>query len=167
MAGQSIAVSAGALTAATSMTITALSASFASGTLAVALDIALIGQSATFTPGTLTVPGDVTVSITGLTATFAAGVMSIAPIVQDTHDGGTQVVRASHYRKILRLKPKPGALERADRVAEAVLPLTADRRIVQNKVIDDEAVLMVYLTQEADEMAMIGQFLEKLLAQET
>jgi hypothetical protein len=87
--------------------------------------------------------------------------------LKDTHDGGTQVVRESHYKKILRPKKLKGqVIERADLVAEAVMPLTADKmpmRIVQNKVTDDDAAITAYLTHETSEIDQIAESLAEIV----
>jgi hypothetical protein len=94
------------------------------------------------------------------------------PVVslKDTHDGGTQVVRESHYKKILRPKKLKGqVIERADLVAEAVMPLTANKmphKVIQNAVTDDDEAITIYLTTETaeiDHLADIAQELTKLV----
>jgi hypothetical protein len=87
--------------------------------------------------------------------------------VPDTHDGGTQVVRESHYKKILRPKKLKGqVIQRADLVAEAVMPLSANKmptRIIQNNVTDDDAVITAYLTHETIEIDKLAESLTEIV----
>jgi hypothetical protein len=101
---------------------------------------------------------------------IAVNFNNIAAPSIDTHDGGTQVVRESHYKKILRPKKLKGqVIQRADLVAEAVMPLSANKmptRIIQNNVVDDEEAITVYLTHETielDSLADIAEGLTKLV----
>lgn len=89
-----------------------------------------------------------------------------SPIAADTHDPGTQVIRESHLKKFLKekqRKPKKGAIERAD--------LLAERHTVEGKSVtqsaqqvgDDEMALMVYLADESVHLTAIVDTVVKLL----
>jgi len=68
----------------------------------------------------------------------------------DTHDGGTQVVRESHYRKKLRLPKK--ALQRQDLIDEEIARLIAEKPVSLQKVVDDDEAITVYLAVESSEI---------------
>lgn len=80
----------------------------------------------------------------------------------DTHDGGTQVVRESHYRKTLKLKKK--GVQRQDLIDEEIARLIADRPIVLNKVTDDDDVITAYLTVESEELDQLTEIAGHLAA---
>lgn len=165
--GQSASFTPGSISAQSIQALLGSTASFTPGTLTPSASFGLLGENATFTQGTITVVGgDLTLSLSGLTASFSAGQMIASggdqPNTLDTHDGGTQVIRESHYRKVLKLKPKKG-VQRADLVAEAVLPLTTSIAIHT----DDDDVLIAYLDAEEAEIDQLTQIAGHLVTQLT
>jgi hypothetical protein len=87
LTGQSATFTPGALTPSSSVALAGQATIFAPGALAPATDVALAGERATFTPGTLAAVGDVTVALTGISATFLTGVLTPAGGDADTQSG--------------------------------------------------------------------------------
>jgi hypothetical protein len=61
---------------------------------------------------------------------------------------------------------KGQVIQRADLVAEAVMPLSANKmptRIIQNNVTDDDAVITAYLTHETIEIDKLAESLTEIV----
>lgn len=188
MSGQSAAFSTGSMTATPTVALIGQAITSAAGTFGIAASVALTGQgiigtlgafapetdasltgqSATFASGLFTASEtqDVTVALTGIAAIFTPGYFtsSGADVGGDTHDGGTQVIRESHYRKVLKLKKK-GQVERADLLAEAIVPLMADKRVVLQKMTDDEDVISIYLADDDAQLQQLTDIGARLITQ--
>jgi hypothetical protein len=160
--------------------LTGVSGSVGFGSLSAGLGIAGSAPSAgvlfSAPPGGLTLIGagsasaifdtsgsPLTVAFNGVSAS-SGGIDTSATVLPsaDTHDGGTQVVRESHYRKILKLKKK-GPVQRQDLIDEEISRLIADKPVVLNAVDDEEAVT-AYLTVEAQELDQLTTIAGHLVA---
>lgn len=164
VAGLSSTFSEGAISATPAFGLSGQSATFTPGTFGETASFGLLGQNASFTQGQITAAGgNLTLSLSGLTAAFSQGLMSASggdvPMSGDTHDGGTQVVRESHYRKVMKLKPKKGQVQRADLVAEPVMARTASIALHTN---DDDEVLNAYFAAEDAEIEAIAEQLTQI-----
>lgn len=155
--GQTAAFAQGAMAPTVALAVNGQSATFTEGSLGVSVSALLGSQTGTFTEGTLTpqTSGDVTIALTGLTATFRLGQMLPSGGDQtnaDTHDGGrkkrryddsaqTQVIRESALR--------PKKLSAKSVQAPAPKPV---QPVVMTDAPEDEESLLALVELQDDEI---------------
>lgn len=109
--GQAAAFSAGTLIAAPQIPLLGQASAFGAGTVIPGSAVPLVGQIGVFTPGFVTVPGDVTVALTGQSATFIAGTMLAIVQAVDQPMGPIGPVRSMFDASHRRIRKKAPEIE--------------------------------------------------------